>query len=71
MIFLFVLMIVASQVVTSDLIFPTYEGDTPHISTYSKELEHTAHILQRQIANVIRKDFNFLRESVTVFADTK
>ncbi len=63
-------MIVASQVVTSDLIFPTYEGDTPHISTYSKELEHTAHILQRQIANVIRKDFNFLRESVTVFADS-
>ena len=61
MIFSLVLLIVASQVVTSDLSFPTHEGDTPHISAYSRELEHTAHILQREITNVIRKDFNFLR----------
>ena len=46
-----------------------YEGDIPHKSAYGKEIEHTAHILQREIANIIRRDFNFLRESVIVFAD--
>jgi len=46
-----------------------YEGDVAHMSAYGKEIKHTAHLLQRQIANIIRKDFNFLRESVTVFAD--
>jgi hypothetical protein len=46
-----------------------YEGDISHMGSYSKEIEHTAQILQREIANIIRRDFNFLRESVIVFAD--
>tara|TARA_B100000795_G_scaffold260884_1_gene237173 strand:- start:4400 stop:7021 length:2622 start_codon:yes stop_codon:yes gene_type:complete len=62
MIFLLILFVVSSFA-------ELYEGDISHKSAYSNEIKHTAHILQREIANVIRRDFNFLRQSVTVFAD--
>ena len=48
---------------------PGYTGDTPHARAGSKAIAKTAAIIQREISNGLRTDFQFLRDSITAFAD--
>lgn len=48
---------------------PTHEGDTPHARAGGETTQQTANIIQTEISNGLRKDFQFIRDSITAFAD--
>ena len=48
---------------------PTAAGDTPHSRAGGPEVEKTADVIQTEISNGLRKDFQFIRDSMTAFAD--
>ena len=48
---------------------PTHEGDTPHARAGGLDIQKTSDIIQTEISNGLRKDFQFIRDSLTAFAD--
>tara|TARA_B110001452_G_scaffold267644_1_gene278791 strand:- start:8396 stop:11029 length:2634 start_codon:yes stop_codon:yes gene_type:complete len=46
----------------------THVGDVAHRQADGPTIEATAFVLQRELANGMRKDFNFIREAMMVFA---
>lgn len=48
---------------------PTHEGDTPHARAEGLSVTNTADIIQVDITNGLRGDFQFIRDSLTAFAD--
>ena len=48
---------------------PTAAGDTPHSRAGGPEVSKTADVIQTEISNGLRKDFQFIRDSMTAFAD--
>jgi len=47
----------------------TYEGDTAHARASSGSVEATTAVLQAEIANGLRKDFQFIKDTLMQFAD--
>jgi len=45
-----------------------YYGDVSHSAASGPMLNDTANVLQQELANGLRKDFNFLRDALTVFS---
>jgi len=47
----------------------THEGDAPHQRAVSESTASTAGVLQSEIASGLREDFQFIKDSLTQFAD--
>ena len=47
----------------------THQGDTPHQRADSETVDSTAAVLQADIANGLRGDFQFIKNTLTQFAD--
>ena len=48
---------------------PTHQGDIPHAAARGASVIETAFVIQDALASGLRKEFGFLQESITKFAD--
>jgi len=48
---------------------PTHQGDIPHAAARGASVIQTAFVIQDALASGLRKEFGFLQESITKFAD--